>query len=379
MVRTGKPWSIGSGLPFMATASIALRSSLQRRTAGCRRSSRPRRSGARRPRRPGARPTSQQVREPYAAPPGVADQVAADLVGHAVEGDPGLGALAGRAARRRSARSRGRPCRGSAACQSRGSIVGHHDRGVDQVEVVVRRLPRARRPRSPIRTPLGTVGSVTPDSRSSRRVSSTCRRPRPTTRPKPADHRWRRRRPGRPGSGSPPGGRRAGRRPRGRRRRRPSGSSQLCPAQRLGQQRQADQPGGEADGHGQVVSVGRPRLRATATTPTTARTPNTTAGSHHVRRASRPAHANDGAEEDQDHQRSGPACPVTEDRMARSATGPGRQPDDQLGHGHDRRLADRHRHRRRSSWSRARPRRPRCRPATTRRERSSHCPILAQA
>ena len=60
---------------------------------------------------------------------------------------------------------------------------GLRDGRVDQVEVLVGRLPRARcRPGRP-RCSAGAWRRVTPGMRSSRRLTSTCRRPAPTSRP----------------------------------------------------------------------------------------------------------------------------------------------------------------------------------------------------
>ena len=129
--------------------------------------------------RPGLR---QQVGEPDAAPPGVADQVAADRVGHAVEGDPGLGDLP---VHQVGVGQRDLPV--DHAVDPQRPVLrldgGYDDRGVDPVEARRCRSARATRPSSPIRAAAGTRGSVTSGSRSSRRDSSTWRRPRPTTRP----------------------------------------------------------------------------------------------------------------------------------------------------------------------------------------------------
>ena len=65
----------------------------------------------------------------------------------------------------------------------------------------------------------------------------------------------------------------------------------LVAVQRLGQQRQADQPGREADGDRQDVEGGRAALDQTATPPITASTAKTIVGAHQVLRASRPAQA----------------------------------------------------------------------------------------
>ena len=177
MVRTGKPWSIGSGWPFIATASIALRSSVGR-PAGCRRSSRRRRSGARRPRRPGRRPsaagrasrTPLHQALPIRSPPTSLDTQLSVI--HASVRSPG-----------------------------EQLVVGQHQLAVDHAVDPQRPVPRLdrRAPRSrcgsgrsrrsasatatmPVdarpATPCGTSAPVTPGSRSSRRVSSTCRRPR---------------------------------------------------------------------------------------------------------------------------------------------------------------------------------------------------------
>ena len=92
MVRTGKPWSIGSGRPFIAMARIASRSSVsaasgvphvQPSSEVCSTASAPVLDAGQ----------AEQVGDPDAAPPGVADQVAADLVGDAVERHPRLGHL----------------------------------------------------------------------------------------------------------------------------------------------------------------------------------------------------------------------------------------------------------------------------------------------
>ena len=140
MVRTGKPWSIGSGWPFMATASIALRSSV-RAARGVPQvqpssdvwstASAPSWAPARRSRSATRTPLHQAL--PIRSPP--------DLVGHAVERDPGL-----------------RTPTGEQVVVGQLQLVvdhavdpqppvarldrRHHDRGVDLVEVVVRRLPR---------------------------------------------------------------------------------------------------------------------------------------------------------------------------------------------------------------------------------------------
>ena len=140
MVRTGKPWSIGSGWPFMATASIALRSSVSaaRGVPQVQPSSEVWSTAS----APSWTPASaQQVGDADAAPPGVADQVAADLVGHAVEGDPGLRAPTGEqlvVGQLHLVVDHAVDPQPPVARLDRR----HHDRGVDQVEVVVRRLPR---------------------------------------------------------------------------------------------------------------------------------------------------------------------------------------------------------------------------------------------
>ena len=139
-MRTGKPCSSGSGSPFIATASIASRSSVSA-PAGCRRSSRRRRSAAphRRPSETRLRPAGRRRRTPLqralpisSPPTGLETQLSviqrlgqlpADQVGvgqrqlpidHAVDAQPPVLGLDRR----------------------------HHDGGVDPVEVVVRRLPR---------------------------------------------------------------------------------------------------------------------------------------------------------------------------------------------------------------------------------------------
>ena len=139
MVRTGKPCSMGSGRPFIATASIASRSSV--RTA----------SGV--AQRPAVvrglqdavglvahAQVGQQVRDAYAAPAGVADQAAADLVAHAVEGDPRLGHLArdqvGVGQRQLAVDETVDPQRPLLRLDGR-----LRDGRVDQVEVLVGRLP----------------------------------------------------------------------------------------------------------------------------------------------------------------------------------------------------------------------------------------------
>ena len=138
-MRTGKPWSMGSGRPFIASASIASRSSVRARE---RRAAVP---AVLRGLEHGvcvgvhAR-LRQQVGHPDAAPPGVADEVAPDAVRHAVEGDPGLGALPVEqvlVGHHDLAVDHAVDPQAPVAGLDRGS----HDRGVDQVEVVVPRLP----------------------------------------------------------------------------------------------------------------------------------------------------------------------------------------------------------------------------------------------
>ena len=152
------------------------------------------------------------------------------------------------------------------------------------------------------------------------------------------------------------------RRQRGRRRRRGSGTPDGCrssrstaaPAasagrvapQRLGEQRQADQPGHEPDGHRQYVD----RRRAGWSSDGDARDQR----QHARRRAPAPTRCDAPAAR---RTRRAPAVTtrITATRnglsrwpstwIARSASGPGREPDDQLGDRHDRRLPDGHRHR----------------------------------
>ena len=178
--------------------------------------------------------------------------------------------------------------------------------------------------------PRGTCGAGDPGSRSSRRVSSTCaaaladhaaeeadrrRRPRPITPPRDEEAATAARR-------------------RGRCRPRPSACGRAAlaaPPQRLGQQRQADQPGHEADGHGQQVdgagAVLERRTAAPADHGHGRRRPASPA--HHARAASTP-----GVREEQRSER--PGSPATRKGlswwprtwMARSATGPGSCADD---------------------------------------------------
>ena len=119
-MRAGKPWTIGSGSPFMPMASIASRPSV---TAAI---------GV-----PAVNPSalvdssasapswtpasSSSSASEHAEPGGVAGQVAAHLVGHARQRDPALDEPALQQVGEGRARSRCRPCRGCAAPRRRSA------------------------------------------------------------------------------------------------------------------------------------------------------------------------------------------------------------------------------------------------------------------
>ena len=97
----------------------------------------------------------EQVGQRDADPAGVADVLAADLVGDAGQGDVALDRRVARAGPRRSARPRDRPCRGCAVATRRASIDGDLERRVDAVEVGVRGDERGDVRRCPRSAPAG--------------------------------------------------------------------------------------------------------------------------------------------------------------------------------------------------------------------------------
>ena len=335
--------------------------------------------------RPGLR---QDVGEPDAAPPGVADQVAADRVGHAVEGDPGLGELP---VHEVGVGQRDLPV--DLAVDAQRPVLRldgrYDDRGVDPVEV--RRSPvcHGETPLSPIaggrRHPrLGHLRRAGAAGGSPRRAGGPGRRPgRP--------HRAPRRRPrsARPGSrtlrrvwsedssAGPPA--RPGRPSRPRRRHRRGRVRRASSALRSG-------------------SVSSDRVTSQVTKPTATGTasiavaPRCTADRH--RRRSRPARrrrspaptrsaapagrpTRTAARAPRRCRAAAAACPALPTRPMRySASQPGREPDDQLGDGDDRRLADASSPSPRSSWSRG-PRAPAARPASDHAPRNVLTPRLS--
>ena len=351
-MRTGKPWSIGSGCPFIATASIALRSSV--RAASGVPHVQPSCEVCSTASAPVLEPElGEQVRQPYAAPPGVADQRPADRVGHTVEGHPCLGDL-----------------------PLHQVVVGQHDLaidhpvdpqlplvrvdggrdqgGVDQVELLVRGAPR-RDPVDAQRDPgrLHRRGDSRQPQQPSRLLDLAAALPQ-----RPA------------GGGDPHGGHHhqagadeeaAARRPGvgllGR------GGSALGRAERVGQDREAQHPGHEADEDRQQVAepglvlhrdrhAGQHREHPEQQHGQPPRTPGQPARP----REEQPQDD----EEDHDQER---LVVVSEDldRPFRHRTRG--EPDDQLGDGDHGRLADGHHHRhevarRQAGETRHQPRQP---------------------
>ena len=150
-IRTGKPCSIGSGSPFMPTASIASRPSSS--TAVGRAGGEPVDRAADHLVRAGVRAgLVEQVLQRYAEPARVADQVAADLVGDAGQRDVPLDHRPGE---QFVERQRDRLVDQAVDPQRPGGRVDlrHHQRGVDPVELAVRR---------DVRRELGTTGPLRP-------------------------------------------------------------------------------------------------------------------------------------------------------------------------------------------------------------------------
>ena len=126
-----------------------------------------------------------------------------------------------------------------------------------------------------------------------------------------------------------------------------------------------DQPGHEADQPPAAGRRGRSRAAPTATPPSGGeRREDQRRRPPRARRASRPAQAKSSAESSStpsDQERLVVVCRGAEIGILGDRAGG--EPDDELGDGDDRRLADGHRHRRRSSWSRG-PARPATSPAS---------------
>ena len=174
----------------------------------------------------------EQLADEYAGPPGVADQVAADLVRHAAQGDPGLGELAvDQVLVAEGQLLVDHPV--DAQLQSGGEIDGRGQRGVDDVEVVVRRAPRAeaghargRHRRAPHRGGPAAGAAVGPARRGDGRCRPAGRRTVSTTTP-PTTQAERIRK-----------SRRCGR---------SASSRRHLAEQRRGEQAEGDDPGDEAD------------------------------------------------------------------------------------------------------------------------------------
>ena len=153
----------------------------------------------------------EQLADRPPGPDGVADEVAADLVGDAGQGDQRLLHRLGQQASSSRSRPPGRPGRGPAASSPRRRICGHDERGVDPVEVAVRddvrRDARARRGAAPAGTDRASApwadGDVraapAPHALAGRRAAcpSGGRRTRPRRRPRPPSSSRRRSKPSR--------------------------------------------------------------------------------------------------------------------------------------------------------------------------------------
>ena len=260
----------------------------------------------------------------------------------------------------------------------------HHDRGVDPVEAVGRGHPAADALRRRGRRRPGTAGRVTCGSRSRPRTSSTCRRPRPTTRPTtPSTPAARDQQPGpdherAPGLAATPVGSGSARRRAGLQRRRGRG----CLGDRAAARSAATASTSQvtkptATGSASIAAaaaLGGDRRRRRPPTARRRRSPAPTS----VRRASRPAQAKITPRNDEDAEQQQRLVQPADQGDEVLGDRPGRDPDDELGDRDHRRLADGHRHRREVAAWRARPRRRPGRPATTHRGTSSRLDCLPQ-